>query len=43
MIALKKTNFVIPSKANYLQDNLETIRFAHGTPFCSRFPYKLNC
>jgi len=29
----EKNEFVIPSKANYLHDNLETIRFAHGTPF----------
>jgi hypothetical protein len=33
MIALKKRYFVMPSKANYLHDNLETIRFAQVTPF----------
>jgi len=39
MIVLeKKLNFLMPSKANYLHDNLETIRFAHGTSFLQQIP-----
>ena len=32
----------MPSKANHLHDNKETIRFAHGISFFSRFLYELT-